>query len=306
MTRARIFAGSLGFAVLVSGAAAGLAQNSWPAMHPQPIAIQILDGKRGAPLERVHLQIVAGYDDNDLRFGRWGAEAITDEQGRAMLPDSLKDFGFLAVWVVKHKLCAAHGLSPRLSLGSIRNEGLSTPDECGTLVPVNQPGMLIVFAKAHAKDLRPAPDQRGKVHALATVILPAPPPARSLALLTLPAAHPTVTAPGASTAALQPAVPASHPRVSPATVIPAAATLETPPALTTHNALSTQNSSASTAPSPLPATASKSPVSAAAMKPTAQSAAQPASSPISPTPAKPAAQPAAVPGNVQPQNPVTP
>ncbi len=165
---ARFRAGAtLGVGVLTLAAAALRAQNSWPAMHPEPIAIRILDGRRGLPLAGVHVQIVAGYDDNDLLQGSWGAEAITDDRGRAMLPDALKDFGFLAIRVVKHKLCAAHGLSPRLSLGSIRNEGLSTPDECGTLVPARQPGVLIVFAKAHAKDLRPLREPNGTMPSFA-------------------------------------------------------------------------------------------------------------------------------------------
>ncbi len=139
-------------------------------MYSEPITIQILDGKRGLPLERVHLQIVAGYNNYDLRQGFWSEETITDGQGRAMLADSLKDFGFVAVWVVRHKLCAAHDRSPRLSLGTIRNEGLSTPDECGTIVPPETPGVLIVFAKAHGKDLRPAPaSDRANASALAVL-----------------------------------------------------------------------------------------------------------------------------------------
>ena len=124
-----------------------------PAIHPEPITIRILDGKGGAPLAHVHLLFVAGYDDRDLRLGFWSAEAITGAKGQASLPGALKDFSFVEVWVAKHRLCAAHGRSLGINLDSIRYEGMSTPNHCGTTVVEDTPGVLTVFAKAHAQDL---------------------------------------------------------------------------------------------------------------------------------------------------------
>lgn len=135
----------------------GKSEQSMPAVHPEPITIRILDGKGGAPLAHVQLLFVAGYDDRDLRRGLWSAEAITDAKGRASLPGALKNFSFVAVWVEKHKLCAGHGRSSGVNLDSIRYEGTSTPNHCGTTVVEDTPGVLTVFAEAHAQDLLPPP-----------------------------------------------------------------------------------------------------------------------------------------------------
>jgi hypothetical protein len=146
-----------GLAALALLVSPGRSENSLPAVHPEPITIRILDGKDGAPLAHVHLLLVAGYDDRDLRLGMWSAEAITDAKGRASLPNALKNFSFVAVWVAKHKLCAAHGRSPGIILERIRSEGMSTANLCGTTVVEDTPGVLNVFAKAHAQDLPPPP-----------------------------------------------------------------------------------------------------------------------------------------------------
>jgi len=153
MTIARILSRAPGIVALVLLAAAGKSQNSLPVRHPEPITIQILDGKGGAPLAHVHVQMAAGYDDADLSHGLWRAEAITDGHGRASLPSSLRDFPLLAVWAAKHKLCEARGRSLDFSLDRVRHEGLSAPNHCGTAVVADTPGVLNVFAKAKAKDL---------------------------------------------------------------------------------------------------------------------------------------------------------
>ena len=155
MTIAWTLSLALGVGTLLLPASAGRTQNSLPATHPEPITIRILDGKGGAPLAHVHLQVVAGYDDRDLRRGFWSEEVVTDGQGRASLPGSLKNFSFIAVWVAKRKLCAAHGSSTTMNLDDIRYEGSSTPNRCGTTVVAQTPGVLNVFARAHRKDLPP-------------------------------------------------------------------------------------------------------------------------------------------------------
>lgn len=157
MTIARTLSLALGVGTLLLPASVDRAQNSLPATHPEPITIRILDGKGGAPLAHVHLQVVAGYDDRDLRLGFWSEEVVTDGQGRASLPSSLKNFSLVAVRVAKHNLCAAHGRSTYMNLDNIRYEGLSTPNRCGTTVVAETPGVLNVFARAHAKDLPPPP-----------------------------------------------------------------------------------------------------------------------------------------------------
>jgi hypothetical protein len=108
----------------------------------------------------VHLQFVAGYDEADLRLGLWGAEAVTDGYGRASLPNSLKNFSFVEVWVAKRKLCTPHGHSSGVILDRVRSEGLSAPNHCGTTVVEDTPGVLNVFAKAQSRDLLAPPAPR--------------------------------------------------------------------------------------------------------------------------------------------------
>jgi len=165
MMTARSLSLALGVVALVLLASAGRSENSLPVTHPEPVTIRILDGKGGAPLAHVHLQLFAGYDDRDLRRGLWSVEAITDAQGRANLPSSLKDFAFVQVWVPKHKLCAARGRAPGFNLDRIRHEGLSTPNYCGTTTVDDSPGVLTVFAKARPQDLSPPASPAAKLPA---------------------------------------------------------------------------------------------------------------------------------------------
>ena len=155
MTIARTLSLALGAAMALLPVSAATAQTSQPAVHPEPITIRILDGKGGAPLAHVHLQVAAGYDDRDLRLGLWSTDLVTDGHGQASLPGPLGNFSLLAVWVAKHKLCAVHGRSTYMNLDGIRYGGLSTPNRCGITVAADTPGMLTVFAKARKKDLAP-------------------------------------------------------------------------------------------------------------------------------------------------------
>jgi hypothetical protein len=131
----------------------GKSEESMPAIHHEPITIRILNGSDGAPLAHVHLLFVAGYDDRDLRLGLWREDAITDANGQASLPDSLKNFSFLAVWVTKRKLCAERGHSLDADLDRVRFEGMSTLNQCGNVMSADKPGVLTVFAEAHPEDL---------------------------------------------------------------------------------------------------------------------------------------------------------
>ena len=176
-------------------ASAGRGEGSVPASHPEPITIQILEGKGGAPLAHVHLLLVAGYDDRDLRLGLWREEAITDAKGRVSLPHALKDFSFVEVWVAKRKLCEAHGRSLAINLDRVRNEGMSTPNQCGTTVVEDAPGVLTVFVKARAPDLPPPPPRpaacRARRHSHLPSASSAPPAA---AVLPASAASPAALA----------------------------------------------------------------------------------------------------------------
>jgi len=153
MTIARTLSLVLCVMTLALPGSMGKSEQSLPAIHPEPITIRILNGKDGTPLAHVHLLLVAGYDDRDLRQGFWSGEAITNAKGQASLPDSLKNFSFVAVSVAKRRLCAARGRSLSVDLDNVRSEGMSTPNRCGNLMFADKPGVLTVFAKAHAEDL---------------------------------------------------------------------------------------------------------------------------------------------------------
>jgi hypothetical protein len=174
MRMARILYWALCVAALALLASASRSQNSLPVLHREPVTIRILNGKDGAPLAHVHVVFVAGYDDQDLRLGLWSEEAITNAKGQASLPDSLKNFSFVAVWVAKRKLCAQHGHALGADLDNVRNQGLSTTNRCGNLMFADKPGVLTVFAQAHAEDL-PSPI----APFVAPAAKPAPAPCRS-------------------------------------------------------------------------------------------------------------------------------
>ena len=92
MTFARTLSLALGVGMLLLPASLGRAQIDLPVTHPEPITIRILDGKGGAPLAHVHLRVVAGYDDRDLRLGLWSEEAVTDGQGWRAYPALSRTF----------------------------------------------------------------------------------------------------------------------------------------------------------------------------------------------------------------------
>ncbi len=199
MTIARNLSLALAVAAMALPVSLGWAEVSFPVSHPEPITIQILEGKGGAPLAHVHVLFVAGYDDRDLRLGLWSEEAITDAKGQVSLPHALKDFSFVEVVVAKHKLCAAHGRPLAMNLDRVRYEGMSTPNHCGTMVVEDTPGVLTVFTKARAPDLPPPPRPascRARRHSHPPAAPPAPPAA---------VAPPVATAPPAALAVPSPA-----------------------------------------------------------------------------------------------------
>lgn len=152
---------SLSFALVagvVLAAPVCRADESLPVVHPEPITIHVFDGKGGKPMAHMHVVLVAGYDDTDLGHALWQTEAITDDDGTVNLPNALKNFGYLHVSVLKRKLCQVSGSPAGFSLDRIRNDGLSTPNRCGTTVVEDKPGVLNVFVKATGKDFpQPAP-----------------------------------------------------------------------------------------------------------------------------------------------------
>jgi hypothetical protein len=124
------------------------AVESIPADHPEPITIRILNGKNGLPLPHLHLALIAGYDERDIRHHLWGEEVSTDSSGEARLPQGLVDFGFLQVSLRKAKACRRNPQGERYNLATIRRDGLSTPNDCSILRMLDRPGVLTIFARS--------------------------------------------------------------------------------------------------------------------------------------------------------------
>jgi hypothetical protein len=133
--------------ILVLIAASGAGQ-AIPAVHSEPITIRILNGKSGLPLPHLHLAVIAGYDERDIRHGLWAEEVSTDSSGEAQLPQGLVDFGFLQVSLRKAKAYQKSSRRERYNLARIRRDGFSTPNECGIIRVLDRPGVLTIFARS--------------------------------------------------------------------------------------------------------------------------------------------------------------
>ncbi len=130
-----------------SGAGESGAVESFPVVHNEPVTVRILGGKDGRPLGRLHLILIAGYDQRDLSEQLYHAEVLTDADGRARLPKQFANLPWLQVWVGKKPLCQAHPRKAGFSVELIRRDGLSAPNRCGKATVEDAPGVFTVFVK---------------------------------------------------------------------------------------------------------------------------------------------------------------
>jgi GMP synthase-like glutamine amidotransferase len=70
-------------------------------------------------------------------------EVSTNVDGEARVPKELVNFPHFEVSLKKAKPC-----SPRtvFNMGRVRNDGQNAPNRCGTISPVEQPGLLTIFS----------------------------------------------------------------------------------------------------------------------------------------------------------------
>jgi hypothetical protein len=132
----------------------GAIRASEPVIHHEPITVRVLDGRGGLPLARVHLTLIAGYDERDLHLGLWQEEVVTDGAGSVRVPDSLVNFPYLQVMVARHRMCIGNVSASRFSMERIRFSGLNSPNRCGVFTVGNLPGVFVVFAKINGSDKR--------------------------------------------------------------------------------------------------------------------------------------------------------
>jgi len=122
-----------------------------PVIHNESITIRILNGKDGLPLDHVHLILLGGYDQKDLRDQLYRAEVLTDAHGEARLTRQLANLPWLQVWVDRKQLCQVNPRKASFSVDLIRRDGLSAPNRCGIATVEDTPGVFTVFVKGTTK-----------------------------------------------------------------------------------------------------------------------------------------------------------
>lgn len=115
--------------------------------HRDAITVRILNGRNGKPLGHLHLILIGGYDEQDLRDQFYREEVISDAHGQVRLSRQLENLPWLQVWVQKEKLCQAKPRAASFSVDLIRSDGLSTPNHCGLATVEDSPGVFTVYVK---------------------------------------------------------------------------------------------------------------------------------------------------------------
>jgi hypothetical protein len=196
------------------GLALGLSPFAWanetfPTIHDAPITVQVRSGLDGKPVPRAHLLVVAGYDQQDLRQQTWHEEAQTDSEGKARLSDRISNLPFLQVWVTGADLCQRKPRNEAFSVDRVRRDGVSTPNECGFVTSVDEPGTFTVFVKPSKKLIFPKVPRPGTVGSTTVpeMTLPESTAAPVLAPVSVPSPAPVAVSPTAVPLVLPIAVP---------------------------------------------------------------------------------------------------
>jgi hypothetical protein len=149
--------GAAGLVMLIACAACA-ADEVFPVVRNEPIAVRVLDGKNGKPQPHAHVLLVAGYDRRDLKLAMWREEAMTDAAGEVHLSDALRNLPLLRIEMIKRHSCAPDLSDAAASVERIRRDGLSSANRCGTIAVADTPGVFTVFVKAgkNAKQDGPA------------------------------------------------------------------------------------------------------------------------------------------------------
>jgi hypothetical protein len=136
----------VGVAMLMVTARVCSADEVFPVVHHEPIAVRVLDGKGGRPQARVRVALMAGYDRRDVALGLWREEAVTDADGKVRLSEALRNLPLLRVEVLKRHACST-GTEAAISVERIRLSGLSGANRCGFAPVEDAPGVFTVFVK---------------------------------------------------------------------------------------------------------------------------------------------------------------
>jgi hypothetical protein len=156
----RSLAVSLAIALDLLAPATICADEADAALHNDRIVVRILDGADGQPLAHLHLVLLVGYDQDDIRKQLWREETLTDEQGNARLSSQFAHLPWLQVSVAHRHFCQKNSGEASFSVERIRRDGLSAPNRCGIATAENIPGLFTLFVKSEPFDpIAPAPEK---------------------------------------------------------------------------------------------------------------------------------------------------
>ena len=111
------------------------------------IVIHAVNGKNGKPLANEHLVIFTGASAEDVREHKNHVELLTDAKGTALLPLAGNATSQIQVWLDWHVLCQETPNSRSYSVEDIVKTGLTSPNNCGSVVQGVSPNQLFVFAR---------------------------------------------------------------------------------------------------------------------------------------------------------------
>jgi hypothetical protein len=113
----------------------------------QTITLKAVNGKNGKPLANQRLIVFAGSNAEEVRFQKHAYEIRTNGAGIASLMVEDPAIKRIQVWADYQHLCQATPNLRSFDLAEIASTGLSTPNDCGSIVQKIMPGVLTVFAR---------------------------------------------------------------------------------------------------------------------------------------------------------------
>jgi hypothetical protein len=119
--------------------------------HSQTVTLKAVNGKNGKPLANQRLLVFAGSNADEVRFQQHSYDLKTDVNGLATLTVDDASIRRIQVWADYQHLCQSTPNFRSFDLGEITSTGLSTPNDCGTIVARTVPGLLTIFVRPRTR-----------------------------------------------------------------------------------------------------------------------------------------------------------
>jgi hypothetical protein len=108
------------------------------------VTIEVVDGKSGKPLAHAHILVFTSDEQPTIRTGK-SLGTMTDERGLVVSETNSR---FVQVLVDSHKLCQKEPNLQSFEVSKIVVAGLTTPNNCSSIVKEVTPGKFVVFARS--------------------------------------------------------------------------------------------------------------------------------------------------------------